>query len=211
MTSAMREFNERMLVETSRGTHTEFMESLSPSEARVYLAAFDAWLVDKNPRATAEDYYWRSILMSYFFPDPEREEADLKCAAELDSNNVDLWVSLGHMAKDRENWNEAIAYYESGIRADPQNFFPWYGRAMVFMHLRRFDDSLLDINTAIQIHPNLSYGYETRARIYEAMGELEKAVADGDFAVQCNAARPFTEQLRDELRNKLKQKNSHNC
>jgi tetratricopeptide (TPR) repeat protein len=187
------------------------MDSLSPSEARAYLAAFDRWLVRKNPEATAEDYYWRSMLVNYFFPDPRQEKADLRCAVALDPGNVDIWVSLGHMAAERKQWDEAIECYEAGIEADPQNFFPWYGRAMVHMNLRRFDEALQDINTAIAIHPHLAYGYEMRGRIYDAMGELEKAVADLDCAVRSSAARPDTQRLRDELRRKLERKNSGGC
>jgi tetratricopeptide (TPR) repeat protein len=208
MTAALREFNERMQTETGRGTHTEFMDSLSPSEARAYLAAFDRWLVGKNPRATADDYYWRSILVRYFFPDPRREEADLRCAVALDPGNVDIWVGLGHMAAEREQWGEAIKCYEAGIKADPLNFFPWYGRAMVYMKLRRFKKSLQDINTAIKIAPNCAYGYEVRGRIYDKMGDLEKAVADLDLAVRSSAATPYTQRLRNELWSKFERKNS---
>ena len=211
MTATLRQFNERMLIETQRGTHTQFMESLSPSEARAYLAAFDSWLVGKNMQATAEDYYWRSLLVRYFFPDPRLEEADLRYAVALAPDNVDIWVSLGHMAADRKEWSEAIECYEAGIKAEPRNFFPWYGRAMVYMSLRRFDESLHDINIAIEIHSHLAYGYEVRGRIYDRMGELEKAVADLDIAVQSWAAGPDTQRLRNELRRKFEQKNRHGC
>jgi tetratricopeptide (TPR) repeat protein len=203
MTPALREFNERMSVQTRRGTHTEFMESLSPAEARQYLDAFDCWLVGENPQATGDDYYWRSLLMEYFFPDPKQRKADLKRAVALDPGNVDIWVSLGHMAAEQKQWSEAIAYYDAGIKARPGNFFPWYGRALALAALRRFEESLRDINRAIDIHPRLAYGYEARGRIYEDLGELEKAVADLDFAVQCSAATPGTQRYRDQLRKKL--------
>jgi tetratricopeptide (TPR) repeat protein len=208
MTAALREFGERMQLETGRGTHSEFMNSLSRSEAHVYLAAFDLWLAGKNPQATADDYYWRALLMGHFFANPRLQKADLKCAVALDPGNVDIWVSLGHMAAERRQWSEAIECYESGIEAEPGNFFPWYGRALVYMTLRRFDEALQDINVAIKIHPNLAYGYEVRGQIYERMGELEEAVADLDFAVQSSAAGLDTQRLRNELRRKLKQKNS---
>jgi tetratricopeptide (TPR) repeat protein len=206
MTDKLREFNERMKVETGRGTHTQFMELLSRSEARTYIDAFDQWLVGENPEATDEDYYWRSILTRYFSPNPRLEKADLEHAVALNPANVDLWVSLGHMASDQKQWDQAIKYYGGGIRALPENFFPWYGRALVYMELGRFDESLSDINTAIGIHPNLAYGYETRGRIYDQMGELEKAVADLDFAVQCSAVTPDTHRLRTELQRKLRRK-----
>jgi tetratricopeptide (TPR) repeat protein len=209
MTDVLRQFNERMQVQTRRGTHTEFMDTLTPSEASAYLEAFDRWLVGENPQATDQDYYWRSMLTRYFFPDPRQEKADLKRAVALDPGNVDIWVSLGHMAAQGKQWNEAIEYYEAGIAAVPRNFFPWYGRAGVYMELRRFDESLRDINIAIEIHPHLAYGYEMRGQIYDKMGELEKAVADLDFAVQSSAATPYTQQLRNALRRKLQQKNSH--
>ena len=207
MTDALRQFNERMKVKTRLGTHTQFMDSLSTQEARTYRAAFDLWLVENNPEATADDYYWRSMLTSYFFPNPRREEADLKSAVALDPGNVDIWVSLGHMAVARKKWNQAIEYYEAGIKACPQNFFPWYGRAIVHKQLKRFDESLRDINVAIEIHPLLAYGYEVRGQIYDEMGELEKAVADLDLAVQSHAATPNTQKLRDKLVRKF---NRHN-
>jgi tetratricopeptide (TPR) repeat protein len=208
VTAALREFNERMEIETRRGTHTQFMESLSPSEARAYLNAFDRWLIRENPQATDQDYYWRSMIMRYFFSDHRQEKADLQRALALDPGNVDIWVSLGHMAAERKQWSEAIEYYEGGIKAMPRNFFPWYGRALAYRALQQFDESLGDINTAIGIHPQLAYGYETRGRIYDEMGLLEKAIADLDFAVQCSAATPSTQRYRDELRRKLQRKES---
>src|SRR5690349_17072827 len=87
VTDALRDFNKRMEIETRRGTHTQFMESLSPNEARAYLDAFDRWLVRANPQATDEDYYWRSILTGYFFPDPRQEKADLERAVALNPGN----------------------------------------------------------------------------------------------------------------------------
>ena len=126
MTAALRQFNERMEIQARRGTHTQFMDSLSTKEARVYRAAFDLWLVGNNPEVTADDYYWRSMLTRYFFPNPRLEEADLKSAVALDPGNVDIWVSLGHMAAERKKWTKAIEYYEAGIEACPGNFFPWY-------------------------------------------------------------------------------------
>lgn len=204
MTAALREFNERMQIETGRGTHSQFMDSLSRSEALAYLVAYDLWLAGKNPQATADDYYWRAMLIRHFSPNRRWEKADLKCAVALDPGNVDIWVSLGHMAADRRHWVEAIDCYDSGIEAEPRNFFPWYGRALVYMHLRQFDEALHDINVAIKIHPNLAYGYEVRGQIYDRMGELEAAVADLDFAVQASAAGPDTQRLRNELRRKLK-------
>ena len=73
--------------------------------------------------------------------------------------------------------------------------------------LKRFDESLRDINVAIEIHPLLAYGYEVRGQIYDEMGELEKAVADLDLAVQSHAATPHTQKLRDKLVRKF---NRHN-
>jgi tetratricopeptide (TPR) repeat protein len=204
MTSALREFNERMQTETRDGTHTEFMESLSRNEARAYVTAFDIWLVQKNPQAATDDYYWRAMLLRHFFPSPRLERADLKRAVALDPGNVDIWVSLGHMAAERKQWSEAIECYESGINAVPDNFFPWYGRALAYMNLGRFDEALDDINVAIKIHPNLAYGYEVRGQIYEKTGDLEDAVADLDFAVQAGATRPATHRLRNDLRKRLR-------
>ena len=208
MTPVLREFNERMERETRRGTHTQFMNSLSSREARAYLGAFDRWLVMDNPQATDTDYYWRSVLTGSFFPNPRQEKADLERAVALNPGNVDIWVGLGHMAAQQNRYDEAIGYYDAGIKAVPTNFFPWYGRALVYMKLQRFDESLRDINIAIGIHPRLAYGYETRARIYDEMGELEKAVGDLDFALECSGANPDTHRFRNALRSKLYSKNA---
>jgi tetratricopeptide (TPR) repeat protein len=110
------------------------------------------------------------------------------------------------MAAKQNRWGDAIECYEAGIKAAPRNFFPWYGRAWMYMRLRRFDESLRDINMAIELHPYLAYGYETRGRIYDEMGKLEMAVADLDFAIQCSAATANTQRYRDELRSKLRRK-----
>ena len=204
MTAVLRQFSERMQMQTRRGTHTEFMNSLSPSEARAYLEAFDRWLVRKNPQATDQDYYWPVHADEILLPRPATGTSRPRTRVALDPGNVDIWVSLGHLAAGRKQWSQAIEYYEAGIKAEPRNFFPWYGRAMAYMELRRFDHSLRDIHRAIEIHPNLAYGYETRGRIFSRGWEnLEKAVADLDFAVQYHARqRPkrsgFPRRVADE-------------
>lgn len=67
--------------------------------------------------------------------------------------------------------------------------------------------AMRDINKAIDIHLRLAYGYEVRGQIYEGMGELEKAVADLDFAVLSSAATPHTQRLRNELQRKFERQN----
>ena len=53
----------------------------------------------------------------------------------------------------------------------------------------------------------MAYGYEVRGQIYDEMGELEKAVADLDLAVQSHAATPNTQKLRDKLVRKFNRRN----
>jgi tetratricopeptide (TPR) repeat protein len=190
-------------------THSQFLDSLSIADAQTFLKTLAACLLVGNPDVVADDYYWHSLLVRKFAPDPVREEFDLRCAAELDPNSVDVWVALGHMAMSQKQQDKAIAYYERGIQALPTNFFPWYGRAIAFMELGRFAEAMQDINRAISIHPRLAYGYEIRAQVYEKIGDLEHALDDANTAVDGNASRAWTHTLQRRIARKLAQRGSN--
>jgi tetratricopeptide (TPR) repeat protein len=206
MTPELLQFRALLSERTRHMTHSQFLDSLSPTEARKYLEVLDVWLGGNNPNATAEDYYWHSQLVGLFDRNSEREEYDLRRASELNPSNVDVWVSLGHLARSRRQFENAIAYYERGIQALPTNFFPWYGRAGAFMEMGRFAEALHDVNHAISIHPTLAYGYELRAVVYEKMGDLEHAFEDANTAVEGNACRDWTYKLQRRIGRKYAQR-----
>ncbi len=124
VTSGLREFYERMLTATQQHTHTEFLDSISPEKASVYVTALDRWLVRNNLLATSEDYYWRAALLGHFFPNPKLQKNDLKRAASLNPGKVDIHVSLGYLAIGQQRWHEASACFDAGIAVAPEISFP---------------------------------------------------------------------------------------
>ena len=49
---------------------------------------------------------------------------------------------------------------------------------MVLFHLDRKEDSLIDMNKAVDLEPNYSYRYSSRAYIKASLGMTEDAILD---------------------------------
>jgi tetratricopeptide (TPR) repeat protein len=103
--------------------------------------------------------------------------------AAYDMTADDLY-SLGRKYEYIEkNYEKAAELYSEVIKKDPNYKNIYSSRAIVYIHLKKYDLALLDETKAIELKPNTFGLYFKRGHIYNAMGKYDIAIRDYTQAI----------------------------
>jgi serine/threonine-protein kinase len=83
--------------------------------------------------------------------------------------------ALGLVSRRDGQWDESVAYFEQALALDPRNVEFLTDTALTYAMLRRFPAALKLTDRALDILPNDLDLTETKARIYQAQGNLKEA------------------------------------
>lgn len=78
----------------------------------------------------------------------------------------------------------AIIDYTLGLEKDPGNPEILYQRAMSYFHLNKKSLALLDMDSAVEMQPNYSYRYSSRAFMRDSFGDVIGAMQDYKRAIE---------------------------
>jgi TolB-like protein/DNA-binding winged helix-turn-helix (wHTH) protein/Flp pilus assembly protein TadD len=97
--------------------------------------------------------------------------------------------ALGLVTQREGDWDESVAHFEQALTLDPRNAEILIDAARNYAMLRQFPAALKLYDRALDIIPNDPYLTETKARIYQAQGNLKEAAK---MLVEVNAQTPST-------------------
>jgi TolB-like protein/DNA-binding winged helix-turn-helix (wHTH) protein/Tfp pilus assembly protein PilF len=100
--------------------------------------------------------------------------------------------ALGLVTQREGDWDESVAHFERALTLDPRNAEILIDAARNYAMLRQFPAALKLYDRALDIIPNDPYLTETKARIYQAQGNLKEAAK---MLVEVNAQTPSTSAL----------------
>jgi TolB-like protein/DNA-binding winged helix-turn-helix (wHTH) protein/Flp pilus assembly protein TadD len=100
--------------------------------------------------------------------------------------------ALGLVSQREGNWDESAADFEQALTLDPRNAEILIDAARNYAMLRQFPAALKLYDRALDIIPNDPYLTETKARIYQAQGNLKEAAK---MLVEVNAQTTSTSAL----------------
>ena len=100
--------------------------------------------------------------------------------------------ALGLVTQREGDWDESVAHFEQALTLDPRNAEILIDAARNYAMLRQFPAALKLYDRALDIIPNDLYLTETKARIYQAQGNLKEAAK---MLVEVNAQTPSTSAL----------------
>ena len=83
--------------------------------------------------------------------------------------------ALGLVTQREGDWDESVARFEQALTLDPRNAEILIDAARNYAMLRQFPAALKLYDRALDIIPNDPYLMETKARIYQAQGNLKEA------------------------------------
>ena len=104
--------------------------------------------------------------------------------------------AFGLVTQREGDWDESIANFEQALTLDPRNAEILIDAARNYAVLRQFPAALKLYDRALDIIPNDSYLTETKARIYQAQGNLKEAAK---MLVEVNAQTPSTSALVSKI------------
>jgi TolB-like protein/Flp pilus assembly protein TadD len=90
-------------------------------------------------------------------------------------------TGLGAVSRREGHWDQSIAYVEQALALDPRNMELLVRAALTYAELRQFQAALKLYDRALDIVPNDPDLMASKAGIYQAEGNLEKA---GKFLIQ---------------------------
>jgi len=150
----------------------ENAEKLQPSSAETQLAL---------------GYYQFRVLRDYGLA-----KTTFKELSKMLPGRSEVSYALGLVNQREGDWDESVAHFEQALTLDPRNAEILIDAARNYAMLRQFPAALKLYDRALDIIPNDPYLTETKARIYQAQGNLKEAAK---MLVEVNAQTPSTSAL----------------
>ena len=82
---------------------------------------------------------------------------------------------LGMSARNEGSWDQSVAYFEEALALDPRNVQLLWEAARTYTVLRQFPAALKLCDRVLDIRPNDPDAMANKARIYQALGNLQEA------------------------------------
>jgi tetratricopeptide (TPR) repeat protein len=113
--------------------------------------------------------------------------ADFNDALRLGPPNGIVYHNRGNAWRSKGDFARALADYDAAIRLapslGPSEAYSWDNRGLVKQALGDLDGALADINQAIRLDPTLPAPLISRAVIWRAKSEIDRAIADATEAI----------------------------
>src|SRR4029453_17319834 len=130
----------------------------------------------------AQAYYQYWVRRDY-----ELAKATFSRVRELLPGSSDVPGALALIARRQGRWDESVAYWEQTLVLDPRNT-EWLAlAAQTYAMLRQFPAALKTYDRLLDIVPNDPDTVASKAKIYQAEGNLEQA---GKLLARVNAQTP---------------------
>src|SRR5499433_2649623 len=172
---------------------------LSRANAHVYFGGLDTTLPRRQATERAlntaqklqpnspetlltQAYYQYWVLRDY-----ELAKATFGRVRELLPGSSDVPAALALIARRQGHWDESVAYWEQTLVLDPRNIQWLASAAETYAMLRQFPAALKTYDRVLDIVPNDPDTVASKAKIYQAEGDLEQA---GKLLVGVNAQTP---------------------
>jgi serine/threonine-protein kinase len=130
----------------------------------------------------AQAYYEYWVLRNY-----ELAKATFGRVRELLPGSSDVPAALALIARRQGHWDESVAYWEQTLVLDPRNIEWLKEAAATYAMLRQFPAALKTYDRLLDIVPNDPHTVASKAKIYQAEGNLEQA---GKLLAGVNAQTP---------------------
>ncbi|GEM_PF-594365 len=157
-----------------------------------------------NPN-DASAYIERGITYVTGKDDYDRAIADFNQAIKLNPNDARIYRCRGLAYALKGDDDLAIADFNQTIALNPNDAQAYYGRGLVYAHKDNYDRAIEDCNQAFDLGLNLAqaYGnhiyaivYRSRAFDYAAGGDIDRAIAHFDQAIELNPSDAITYEGR---------------
>ena len=138
----------------------------------------------ENPKLPGIHFRLGRLLLSQ--PNPPgnvAEDAKREFEQELaiDPTNAGAEYVLGELARQTQNWDEAVAHFSHAAKLDPQFSEAFLGLGASLISLKRYSDAVASLETAVKLDPRNPDAHYQLGTAYTRSGRKQEA--EKEFAI----------------------------
>ena len=148
--------------------------------ARVYQQ-----ILRENPKLPGIHYRLGRVLVSKpdFGPEAaEQAKQEFEKELAIDPTNAGAEYVLGELAKQKQDWDEAIGHFSRAAKLDASFGDAFVGWGGSLVSVKRFPDAVAPLETAVKLQPGNPAAHYLLAIAYARTGRKEDG--DKEFAIQ---------------------------
>jgi tetratricopeptide (TPR) repeat protein len=120
--------------------------------------------------------------------------------AQLNYRSLGETMNKGVELADKGDYDKARQLYDAAIAQDPKAWPLYLDRSNVFVHQRKLELAIQDLNTVLRLKPGVLLAQIMRGILYEHLGDYSRAVADHDRVVSITASLPLNRAFAQNSR-----------
>ncbi len=111
--------------------------------------------------------------------------------AQLNYRSLGTTMNKGVELAGKGDYDKARQLFDAAIAQDPKAWPLYLNRSNVFVHQRKFDLAIQDLNTVLRLRPGVLLAQVSRGILYEHLGDYSRALADYDRVVSITPSLPL--------------------
>jgi tetratricopeptide (TPR) repeat protein len=141
-------------------------------------------ILKQNPQAPGIHFRLGRLLLSQSNPSPtvaDEAQREFEQELQIDPTNAGAEYVLGELARQRQQWDEAIAHFSRASKLDAQFAEAFLGLGVTLMATKRYADAIPPLETAVKLEPRNPDAHYNLATAYTRAGRKQEG--EREFAV----------------------------
>lgn len=142
------------------------------------------YMIKQEPNARGIHFLLARLLLSRPDGGPdaaERAKQELQKELQIDPSNGDAEFILGELARQNQQWDDAIAHFGRAIKLNPGFGDAYLGLGQSLVSTTKFSEAIQPLETAVKLEPRNPATHYTLAMAYSRTGHKEEA--EKEFAI----------------------------
>lgn len=135
-------------------------------------------LAAKNPKLPGIHFRLGRLLLSKPNPPsdaPERAKSEFQQELELDPSNAGAEYVLGELARQEQQWDDAIRHFSRAAQLDASFGDAFLGLGSSLISQRKFSEAVQPLEIAVKLEPQNPAAHYSLAMAYSRVGRKEEA------------------------------------
>src|SRR5271154_6861510 len=141
-------------------------------------------ILKQNPQAPGIHFRLGRLLLSQSNPTPtvaDQAKSEFEQELQIDPANAGAEYVLGELARQHQQWDEAIAHFSRASKLDAQFAEAFLGLGVSLISAKRYADAIPPLETAVKLEPRNPDAHYNLATAYTRAGR--KQDGEREFAV----------------------------
>lgn len=135
-------------------------------------------VAQKNPKLPGIHFRVGRLLLSKPTPPPdasERAKSEFQQELEIDPSNAGAEYVLGELARQAQQWDDAIRHFSQASKLDPSFGDAFLGLGSSLISQRKFSEAVQPLEMAVKLEPQNPAAHYSLAMAYSRVGRKEEA------------------------------------